>query len=413
MINSKISSLLSSRRLAIGLISLLTVSVLFNTIGLVEVFNAWWFQVLIILFFLNTTFCTIKQFQRAAKLQSMVQAGKGVGKRFQKTYTSQLSGDDQRIVQVLTSKGYQVKKRSPELFAFKNILGLWGSPIFHLALLVILVGAWLGVLTGTWGKFIAVVGQPFTENEDRYVVLDKGLLAPKQLSRFTIRVDEIKCDYDSAGQVSQFATELTVPIKNGTQRRVIDKGLPLTINGVTLYQHLFGYTPVIGLQISQSPPAQYGIILDTFGEIGQELKYAGQLTLPAVAEKVALSFLPGPDPKLTIDLPNQPSFPRPLELSIGESMALPGATLIFSDYRMWASFVAVSNPWQMVIFAAFWLAVLGLGMMYGLNLKTVHIVFFDGNHLEITGTSWRFPQLFKTEICELVDSIKSNNNSMR
>jgi len=110
--------------------------------------------------------------------------------------------------------------------ARKKTLGLFGSDIVHLGLLIILAG---GIISG-----LAV----FREN----LSLSEGQILPILKADFKIRLDKFETEYYPNGSVRDWKSTLTV-IENGKPHlsKIVEVNHPLSFKGFVFYQSSCGW----------------------------------------------------------------------------------------------------------------------------------------------------------------------------
>ncbi|MFQ5329885.1 MAG: cytochrome c biogenesis protein ResB [Thermodesulfobacteriota bacterium] len=204
--------------------------------GFNDMFHAPWFQALLIFLVVNIVVCTYERFP--AKWKSTLEVRESLTPRFiaNLSLTSSFYADGaeadakQRVTEILQKRKYKVTelngKEGEQLYATKGMIGRFGSDCVHVALLVIILGAFMGSVIGFRG----------------YLVAYPGVTRPVENAGFDVRLDDFWIDYYDTGQIKQYYSILTV-IDDGEEVVKGEKiwvNKPLTYNGVTLYQSNYG-----------------------------------------------------------------------------------------------------------------------------------------------------------------------------
>ncbi|MDI6872602.1 MAG: cytochrome c biogenesis protein ResB [Bacillota bacterium] len=277
------------------------------------------------------------------------------------------------------------------LFVARHRLGCWGSPLLHLALLILIVAGTLMALTETWGRTVLVEGETFTDRRVEYLAFHQGPWATFRPFRVKFRLERVNVAYRSTGEVQDFETTITLLDREEPARQVvIAGGHPLACQGIMVYRHLFGYAPIVRFSPA-SPTAEPSptasrpalVILDTVGDLGEGERYEGSFTEPSSGRKVSLRFLPDYDQPTSRNLSAQPRQPALLVrveggegspgatfrgvVPLHSTLTLAGLTVNFLDYRRWASFTVVASRGKGLLFLGFALALCGAGLLYLFN----------------------------------------------
>lgn len=236
--NVQILSRLFGESLAPGLYNV------FNTLGFIDMYHSWWFTALLVLFSVNLIICSLDRLPRIWKLVrepigpmteerlrkftiSREVVLKEKPDRVRDTVKKAIKNARFRYTEVQEEKGYQ-------FYAQKGNYTRFGVYVTHFSILIILVGAIIGIRLGFGG----------------YLNLPEGAVSTVAFSRtgkeiplgFGIRCDRFDVEfYDNSDMPKEYRSWLTV-IKDG--RGVLTKSIvvndPLTYEGITFYQASYG-----------------------------------------------------------------------------------------------------------------------------------------------------------------------------
>lgn len=261
--------------------------------GFLDVFGSAWFTAIYVLLFASLIGCIIP---RAAhhwrEIRRPIAAAPTRVDRFDPTSPVEVPGTAAdalgRVRAVLPARGglgYRVRidERDGEiaLAAEAGHVREWGNLVFHTALVGVLIAVAVGTLFTYRGQAIVVEGRSFTNAVVAYDTFDAGqAFDPAALGPFTLRLDALDANFDSAGRPLSFAAQVTVTeprdgatgdgVGGGTGDGVTGDGAsreteisvnhPLEVAGATVYLQGNGYAPVITVRDSAGEVAFSGAV---------------------------------------------------------------------------------------------------------------------------------------------------------
>ena len=201
-----------------------------------KLYQSWWFISLLFLFAVNILVCTLTRLSPKMKkafhpkfetekkrlLTLKTKASFKINQDLEKTQSD--------IERALSSKHYKLKTDPNEsrisLLARKRILGLFGSDIVHLGLLIIIVG---GIISGLGGFRTSLN-------------ISEGEVIPVPQADFHLRLDKFVTEYHPNGSVRDWKSTLTV-LENGSDvlSKTIEVNHPLSYKGMVFYQSSYGW----------------------------------------------------------------------------------------------------------------------------------------------------------------------------
>src|SRR4028118_298573 len=216
------------------------------TLGLDHVYRTWWFLSILILFGTSLTACTFtRQFPalKAARRWNFYNEPR----QFQKlALSAELdAGSLDSLSPLLEKRRYKVFQEGDTLYARKGIVGRIGPIIVHASMLIILVGAIWGALTGFMAQEMVPSGNTFQVKN----ILDAGPLAAPQITKdWSVRVNRVWIDYTPQGGINQFYSDLSVLDNQGKEvdKETIYVNKPLRSRAATLYPPVGALAPVRG-----------------------------------------------------------------------------------------------------------------------------------------------------------------------
>jgi cytochrome c biogenesis protein len=203
-----------------------------------DLYHSWWFIALLFLFSLNIVICTLTRlspkFRRVFRPNLKFEAQTLLAAKIKESFKTSGSLEKIRdgLKKALRSSHYRIKeaKKDPEpeihLLARKKILGIFGSDLVHLGLLVILIG---GIISGFSG---------FRTN----INIAEGEIIPVIGADFKLQLDKFETEYHPNGSVKDWKSTLTV-IENDSPHltKTIEVNHPLTYKGFVFYQSSYGW----------------------------------------------------------------------------------------------------------------------------------------------------------------------------
>ena len=217
---------------------------LFSALDLFDMYHSWWFILLLYLFTVNLTACSIKRLPRVWKIVSVPTPVLDVGleKSLSHVYAFSAKGTapqlKERMIEFLKTNfaAPVITERDGEihLFAQKSPWSRLGVYVVHLSIIIVFIGAILGSLFG-YKAYINIaegteIDKVFTRNEKS---IDLG---------YKVRCDKFTVTLYDTGAPKEFRSLLTV-IDNGQEvikQRPTIVNDPLTYKGITFYQSSYG-----------------------------------------------------------------------------------------------------------------------------------------------------------------------------
>lgn len=225
-----------------------TVFRIFDSLGLMDMYNSWWFLGILLMFAANLIICSIDRLPRIMKLvkepvKPLSEDGlKGVGikkeivlKGKPEKSKDTIAGAVKKIIGFNFSEtkdeyGYQ-------LYAQKGAFTRLGVYVVHFSIIVILIGAVIGIFFGFKGFLNLPEG---VTSSVAYSGRDK-----EKALGFSIRCDDFDVEfYGKSDMPKKYWSRLTI-IKDGKEvmKKTIAVNEPLKYGGVTFYQSSYGLVP--------------------------------------------------------------------------------------------------------------------------------------------------------------------------
>lgn len=373
------------------------------TLGLDHVYRTWWFLALLILFGSSLTACTFKRQLPALRWFSRTWNFYTQPRQFQKFA---LSAEFDRttveqIVPLLTQRRYQIFQQGEALYARKGIVGRIGPIVVHASMLLILVGAMWGSMTGFIAQEMVPSGNTFQIQN----ITDAGPWAAPQIPKdWSVKVNRFWIDYTPEGAIDQFYSDMSVLDKDGqeVQRKTIHVNEPLRYRGVSLYQADWSIAAV-RVRINNSPVFQLPMApLETQGE--------GRIwgtwipTKPDLSAGVSLVAKDLQGMLLVYDTSGK----LVATVRAGMSTQVNGVTLSVLELVGSTGLQIKADPGIPIVYAGFGLLMLGVIMSY-ISHSEIWGLQKDGK-LYIGGRTNRAQVAFERELLEILESVEKPNS---
>ncbi|NIM58022.1 MAG: hypothetical protein GTO16_03635 [Candidatus Aminicenantes bacterium] len=201
-----------------------------------NLYHSWWYNGLLFLFSLNIIICTLNRlspkfkrvFQPRLRFETKNINSLKIREKFRKNWN--LARTREELGREFSARHYRLKEEKKEarsfLLARKKTLGLFGSDIVHLGLLIILAG---GIISGL-GGFKADL------------TLFEGQVLPVPKADFQVRLDKFETEFYPDGRVRDWKSTLTVLENEKPQlSKIVEVNHPLAYQGFAFYQSGYGW----------------------------------------------------------------------------------------------------------------------------------------------------------------------------
>ena len=369
-------------------------------LGLDHVYRTWWFLALLILFGSSLTACTFTRQLPALRWFSRTSRKfYSQPRQFQKfalsAEFSQASLED--VLPLLAQKRYKLFRQNDAVYARKGIVGRIGPIVVHASMLLILVGAIVGALTGFIGQEMVPSGQTFQVKN----ILDAGPFAESQMPKdWSVKVNRFWIDYTPEGAIDQFYSDMSVLDSEGKEvkRKTIHVNEPLRYHGVTMYQADWGVSAV-QIRINNSPIFQLPMAqLDTGGK-GGRIWGTWIPTKPDLSAGVSMIAKDLQGMLLIYDTDGK----LISTVRAGMSTQVNGVTLAVKDLVGSTGLQIKADPSIPIVYAGFGLLMLGVMMSY-VSHSQIWALQKDG-HLYVGGITNRAQVTFEREMLEILERL--------
>jgi cytochrome c biogenesis protein len=392
------------------------VAVLFN---LHWIYSSWSFLAAITLLLLNTLACTITRIQKLLNRASKER--EGLSRRDFDELKNHAEIEVQKsarevvasVKAAMDKRGYRAEPVGGDkssLYGQKGKIGDWGSIVFHLSFLVIVIGAVYSVNTRHVEDMVITEGQIVT-------------MASQKINGFQVKLNDFRPTYDENMVGIDYAADLVV-FDDGQQvaQKTVRVNSPLAYKGANFLLTRYGFAPRFVLSDDE------GEIFNSFVNLMVlSTNDEDSFVIPGTELEVKVRFYPD---VITVDdqlatesmLPDNPVVS--LNISDGDNQVFNGAvafeqsvdfgdqTLSFGGLRYWTQYQVTKDAGKEIIFGGFWLSVIGLILRYSFIKKQLWVKVEAGDgttKIVIDGRANQFDALYEGEFSKIVNLIEREN----
>ncbi len=411
---------------------------------LFDVYGSPWFSAIYILLFISLAGCVLPRSLEHYK--AMRAAPPATPRNLSRMEFHQEVAGNLQALEIASEwfkkNRFRVKREENSLSAEKGYFRETGNLLFHLSLILILVGVSFGALFGMRGEAIINVGERFINVPTTYDSLSLGRLSnEKSLASFEIKLDRFAAQYDPrTNQPRDYSAWVTVTENGKSSKKLLKVNKPLTFGSTRVYLQANGYSPVVTVRDSQDNVALQGPV--PFLPQDGNLRSIGAIKVPDAIPQVGFvgNFLPTNqrtetqgsisifpellDPKLLFsiwkgDLGLDSGIPQSvyrLDTSNLQRIALgsvkPGETYTYAEGSItletvvpWVNLQVVKDPGKNYALLGGIVAVLGLlSSLYGRRRRIW--IRQTSTGVEVAGLAKNGVPGLEAEIADLIEAVK-------
>ena len=379
-----------------------------DRLSMFDVFSSVWFSAIYLLLFVSLVGCLIPRTR--LHLRALLAKPPKVPRSVRRLPVNDRWETSDDVDAVLdraegSLRGWRVVRREHELSAEKGYLRETGNLVFHLSLVLLLIGIALGAFRGFKGTVLVVEGKGFSNTVASYDNLQPGTrFHPSSLVPFSVTLDRFNATYTDTGHALTFDAEVHWSKDDGpTKAYDVRVNHPLHVGGAKTYLIGHGYAPHIVFKdkdgtvvddrsvpcLPQDPSFNSTCVIKEPNTVGTQYGFTGVFTPSTTlgANGDPVSVYPGlKNPQLTLlgfagDLGVDGGAPQSVyslsttamtALDTGRRHALlpgnvwhlpGGASLTYVGTDEWATFQVTQDPGKLLALIA------AIGMVGGLLLS--------------------------------------------
>lgn len=363
-------------------------------LGLDDVFNSWYFVVLLALLCLNLTLCSLIRIRTVVKASKMAASNAASRKTKVLLNAEKLA----QLREFLESWHYKKEVFGETTVYSKNAIGWYGSFVTHLAIL-------LTVLFGAAALYLPrVMDQTCFPGESLHME-DGTSIA---VESFRIENAEGKLDYASI-------IEIILPNGNRSGKEEISVNYPLSFGGYKVYQQTYGTAGAVTVRNTETGGEDYFLLnemcflsMDSINGIWFEALYPGYIRDESgnftLITQTSGSY---EDPVYQVLLASEGVY-TPVMVFPGETLSVDGVEFTFEDPVEYPGLRIKKTPEAVnaLLFAAFGLMVLGLWFCF---FQAPSIVAVREEGYTVAGPK---PQGMELELAALLETENRNEETL-
>jgi cytochrome c biogenesis protein len=229
---------------------------IYDKVGLFEVYSSPWFSAIYLLLFLSLVGCIIPRVGSYARAVRAEPPRTPRNLTRLPAYAARPLADQpqdailDRAGAELKAARYRVVRTDHSVAAERGYLREAGNLLFHLSLLVLLLGVAINGLLGFRGTSVVVVGQGFSNTLTQYDDLTAGAaFSEKSLDPFTVGVENFEVKFETgpvqrgAARLFRADVEVTEGAGGAPRKDTLEVNHPLNIDGTSVHLIAHGYAP--------------------------------------------------------------------------------------------------------------------------------------------------------------------------
>jgi cytochrome c biogenesis protein len=263
-----------------------------------EVYSSPWFSAIYILLFISLIGCVLpRSFEHFKAMRALPPTTPRNLSRME--HFSSFEGDKDNFdkgAKWLERKRFRIRHEDGAISAEKGYLRETGNLLFHLSLILILIGVSVGSLFGMRGEAIVNKGERFISLPTSYDTLTFGKLVDESvIDPFIIEVEDFQARYDpitSAPRDYTATVRVTNPGEEKSEVKILKVNSPLTFGNTRVYLQANGYAPIVTVRDTAGFVVFQGPV--TFLPQDTNLKSIGSIKVPDARPQLGFvsSFLP-------------------------------------------------------------------------------------------------------------------------
>ena len=411
-----------------------------------DVYSSPWFSSIYILLFVSLIGCVLpRSFEHAKGARAKPSLTPKNLNRME--FHAELStGNLDSAEAWLRKRHFRIRRDAHSISAEKGFMRETGNLMFHLSLILILVGVALGSLFGMKGDAIINVGERFINTPTSYDVISFGKLqTEKNLNPFSITATNFKATYDLVtGAPSDYKLSANVANEVGIteKSKVVRVNSPLTFGSTKVYLQANGYSPLVTVRDKSGEIKYQGAVI--FLPQDGNLTSTGAIKVPDMQPQVGFigSFTPTYeraegggaissypevlDPRLLLsiwtgDLGLDSGIPQSVyrlntsdmqriglkTLKLNETHDFGDGSITFEGWTPWVNLQIVSDPGKIYALLGAIFAILGLLMSLFTRSRRIWVkANINKSGVEVAGLAKNAAPGLENEIASLVKGMK-------
>ena len=202
-------------------------------LGLDHIYKTWWFITLIFLFGISLLMCTLLQQFPALKIARRCQFFRTTQQFCRLNISTNLQHlSFSQLLFKIKENNYSIFQQKNIIYCYKGLIGRIAPIIVHFSMILILLGAVIGSVSGFKAQEIV----PKTETFHIQNILNNGQLT--FIPKASVRINDFWITYTKQTTITQFYSNISFLNVDGNeiQRKTIFVNSPAKYNGIDYYQ---------------------------------------------------------------------------------------------------------------------------------------------------------------------------------
>ena len=415
-----------SKRLAVFLMIIITIA---STLGMLvfqadKVFTSWWFLLISFVFFINLLTCTWGQ---GLKAWGVWKKRKAIFPDIQQQhYFPPFKITRDTFEKDLSQKGFRLINKAGNITIFeKGFLGIWGSVVVHLGLVIVVLGALISTGFKMTGYMTLMEGEVRHDIVQDYEVISEAPFFSILGHRgYGIGLKKQHRVLNKEGKVDYVISDLTLFGENDKpmMEKPVQAGDPLIYKGISIYDKNAGFAPLVTITDSGGREIYKGFLfMETIPGSSESIYQRNGFSVPGTSFVLNIRFYPdilikdnkistrkfslgNPGLEVTVTRDGQELIQGVIKT--GEKVVFDVNSLSFDEVRQWMGLEIVYDPGAEILFAGCWITGLGLILLYLCNYKKLQIKFetvSTGLQIEVSYYCLRYHEMLIEEIRDLMN----------
>ncbi len=417
-----------------------------DQIQIFDVYSSPWFSAIYILLFISLIGCVLpRTFEHLKGIRAVPSLTPKNLNRME-FHTELSEGNLDSAEAWLRKNRFRIRRDAHSISAEKGFMRETGNLLFHLSLILVLVGVALGSLYGMKGDAIINVGERFINTPTSYDVVSYGKLqSGKNLTPFSITATDFKATYELVtGAPSDYKLSVNTanPVGSKEVSRIVKVNSPMTFGTTKVYLQANGYSPLVTVRDTSGEIKYQGAVI--FLPQDGNLTSTGAIKVPDMSPQVGFigSFTPTYsrgegggaissypevlDPRLLLsiwigDLGLDSGNPQSIyrlntsdmkriglkTLKLNETYDFGDGSITFEGWTPWVNLQIVKDPGKIYALLGSILAILGLLMSLFTRSRRIWIKESQNKSgVEVAGLAKNAAPGLENEIASLVNKMK-------
>ena len=379
----------------------------YNAIGLFNVYNVFWFKLLLVLLIFNTVICTINRLPtlwnsvssprvkvnesmfKASPIRASIKLKQSGGQKGKQQPVGDVAS---KVFSTLSGQHYKVFTEqdggATHFYADRYGIFKLGTVVTHLSLVLLMVGA--------------VMGGMFGFANDGVVIPEGKVYQVGFGENFSVRLDKFVAEFYQDGQPKDYYSDVTI-IDGGKDvlKQRIRVNDPLEYKGVRFHQSFYGPAAVLEVKDKQGRT----VFADSMPlDQGNGSSNQGWINLPASNVVLVASLPNSENPPLTVQFYQGNTALSRDTLRAGDTKTIGDYQVTFKKLSQFTGLRMVKDPGVPLVWLACALLVLGICVTLYFPRRRIW-GRITGQELMLAGTADKTVN-FRTEFDKLVEAIR-------